>query len=693
MEKNFIVCAEYFEDEGNAPTVLFRRDFYFNGIGDVKLSLCPLGIGYAYLNGKRVSNDLFIAPVSDYRKTLWVNEYDVTALIKKGENELLVEVGNGFYNEGIETVWGHHKAEWRGVPTLWAKLTIDGKEVFSTDQTWQTAVNKTIYFNQIRSGEYFDSRRKVDLSWNFATINGAQPKGEFRKCECEPIREMERIRPVSVYKSEKGWIFDFGKNISGYAEIDALIADGQEVILIYSEDIDEYGELKFNGLNIYQKAPFQVDKVIGNGEHIVWKPQFAYHGFRYVEIIGLKNEPTMSLLTAIFIQQSVETLANFECSDETLNKIYQAGIASTKSNMFYSLTDCPTREKLGWTNDAQASLEQFLFNFDGKKLLKKWLVDICDSMNAEGDLSGIAPSPDWGYGHGPVCNGIIFMLPYLLYKYCGDKEPLITALPYMKRYNTYLLENLDSFHLGDWTGVDFMPTPKMFITQAYLFMFAGIFNAIGEDYATQYLQAQKALEQYIKDGQCIVEAQSAGACLIVIGIGDRNRLGEQLASLIAQADGHIACGMFGIQFLYKALLKTGQADLAYSMIMNKTAPSFRNWIDIGATTLWETFDENAGSISKNHHMFSNVLYFFIEGLCGLKRIGENEYLLMPHFVQALSSVKCNRKTKEGSLSVSWKRITQGVQLTVCTTGKVSVTYHGKQISGEEIFIVSQADGK
>lgn len=683
MEKKFIVCSEYFEGEGYAPTVLFRRNFCFDGTGKVTLSVCPLGIGYAYLNGKKVSNDLFIAPISDYRKTLWVNEYDVTPLLKKGENELLIEVGNGFYNEGIETVWKHHKAEWRGVPTLWAKLALDGKEILTTDQTWETAVSKATCYNQIRSGEYFDSRHTDDFCWNFATINQTPPKGTFRKCECEPIREMERIVAVSVHKSEQGWIFDFGRNISGYVEIDAVIADGQEISFIHSEDVDERGELKWNGLNIYQKAPFQVDKIIGNGKRIVWKPQFTYHGFQYVEVVGLKNKPTMSLLTAIFIHQKVDVLATFTCSDETLNKIYQAGIASTKSNTFYSMTDCPTREKLGWTNDAQASLEQFLFNFDGEKLLKKWLVDICDAMNTEGDLPGIVPSPDCGYGHGPICNGIILTLPYLLYKYCEDKETLTTALPYMKRYNAYLLKNADAFALGDWTGAGSMPTPKAFILQAYLFMFAGIFNAIGEDYMAQYLQAQKALEEYIQDGQCIVEEQSAVACLIVLGIGDENRLGEQLASLIARADGHLSCGMFGAQFLYKALLKTGRADLAYAMITHKTAPSFKNWIDRGATTLWETFNERARTTSKNHHMFSNVLYFFIEGFCGLKRTGKNEYVLTPHFIKSLSFAKCTRKKANGSLSIEWNKVNGEMEWIVETSGDVVIEYNGQRVKNEQ----------
>ena len=398
MEKQFIKAKNYKEDGVSyAPSVCFRKKFALKKSGRYTLSVCALGFGYVTVNGEKVAEDLFLAPVSDYRKTLWVNEFDVTKLLKDGENEIFVEVGNGFFNEGIETVWGHYKAAWRGEPTLCLSLANDGKDVVKTGEDWEAALSTKTVFNELRSGEYFDARGG-ELHFENAVQNQTPPTGEFRLCDCEPILEAERILPTDISKSKDGWIFDFGKNISGYAELCACEEAGRELTLKYAEEIDETGELQINGLNVFQKAPFQTDKVICNGEKLVWKPKFTYHGFRFVEVIGLQNPPTEEMLTAIFIKQALERRGEFTCSDETLNKIYAAGIAATESNLFYSLTDCPTREKLGWTNDAQASLEQFLFNFGGEKLLKKWIVDICDTVNADGDLAGVAPSPDWGYG-------------------------------------------------------------------------------------------------------------------------------------------------------------------------------------------------------------------------------------------------------------------------------------------------------
>ena len=670
-----------------SQAVCFLKRFTLPKKGEITLWFCPLGIGYCYLNGKKVSEDLFLSPVADYRKTLWLTKIDLTPFANEGENELFFEVGNGFFNEGIETVWKHHEAKWRDYPTLWASICLDGKEILATDDGWLSSLSRATYFNEIRSGEYFDARFLDVYDWKNAKISPNPPTGTFRHCNCEPIREIERIPPISAVKSQKGYIYDFGKNFSGYAEIEAVIPRGEEIILSFSEDISVTGELALNGLDVYQKAPFQIDKVIGNGEKIIWKPKFTYHGFRYVEVVSSLKLADFTI-TGIFTSQAISRLSTFECSDDTLNKIFEAGIRSTKSNLFYSLTDCPTREKLGWTNDAQATLEQFLFNFDGKKLLSKWLVDICDTISAEGDLAGVAPSPDWGYGYGPVCNGIVFTLPYLLYKYYGDLAPIRHTLPYMKRYFSYLSDNLGKSILGDWTGATNLPTPIDFVEKFYLYIFSAIFNAVGEDYSSQLNKAKKDLEGYLEDGKCNIDEESAISALIVLGLGDGKKLAKQLVEKIEKVGKKFNCGMFGAQFLYKALSKIGRSDLAYEIITSPTPPSFKVWMDGGATTLWESFDQSAWTLSKNHHMFSNVLYFFTEGICGLKRINENQFDLAPQYIEALSYAKCSKTTKNGELFVSWERDGEKIKLTAIAKGDAVINYSGEKIENtKRIFII------
>ena len=684
MDKQFIKHTTYPKDNLDyAPTVCFRKRFNVQEKGKYTLSFCALGMGYCYINGRRIAQDLFLSPVADYRKTLWYNVYDVTAFMQEGENEIFVEVGNGFYNEGIETVWGHHKAAWRGQPTVCLSLSVGDKEIVKTDETWQSTLSQKTVYNQLRSGEHFDSRVKEESEWQAAEVNGQAPQGEFRLCDCQPIIEAERLAPISIHKSKKGWIFDFGKNISGYTEICIKEEVGREITLLHAEELDDENELKWNGLEIYQEAPFQTDKLICNGEEVVWKPQFTYHGFRYVEVLGLQNEPSMYALTAIFTRQNVGKAAEFSCSDDGLNKLYKAGILATQCNMFYSLTDCPTREKLGWTNDAQATLPQLMFNFDSHKLLRKWLVDVCETQNAEGDLSGVAPSPDWGYACGPVCNGIIFVLPYLLKKYCGDEGAVEYALPYMKKYYAYFKSKIGTSWLGDWTGATNLETPIPFIEEIYWFMFSSMLCKLGEDYQEESMQAKARLESYLQNGECTVDTQTAISALIVLGVGDKETLGKQLVERIFKDDNHLHCGMFGVQFLYKALAEIGRADLAYDMIMNKTAPSFYNWLSRGATTLWETFDDGAKTQSKNHHMFSNVLYYLTENICGIHWQAKNLFHIQPNFISTLNFARCARKTKMGEIATEWQRTEQGVVLKIQATGDVIAIYNAEKICNEE----------
>ena len=210
--------------------------------------------------------------------------------------------------------------------------------------------------------------------------------------------------------------------------------------------------------------------MIASGRTDRFKPIFSYHGFRYVLIEGLAKEPSASELCACFIHQDVERRANFESGCDILNFIYNAGIRSTYSNMFWCLTDCPTREKLGWTNDASASLEQVLINFDSLPLLQKWYEDIKVAMFDDGSLVGTIPSPDWAWGHGcgPVCDCFLFELPYRIYLYTGKPDMLLEGIPLFERYTSFLEEKVSEGHefiLGDWMSSDSTAVPKTMLSE------------------------------------------------------------------------------------------------------------------------------------------------------------------------------------------------------------------------------------
>jgi alpha-L-rhamnosidase len=266
---------------------------------------------------------------------------------------------------------------------------------------------------------------------------------------------------------------DFGVTLSGYIEVTLTAERGKEISFLYAEELDPEGRPQHNDMDkkhFYAESPFMCDKLIASGGKDHFKPHFTYHGFRYVLIEGAEAE--LLEICAHFIHQDVARISEFCSGNEVLNYIYNAGLRSTYSNMFWSLTDCPTREKLGWANDAQASVEQTLINFDIIPLYEKWFEDLKSSMCEDGNMPGIIPSPDWGFSHGPVCDCLLYELPYRIYIYTGNTKMLIDAIPYFERYIKFLEGRISSgepFQLGDWMGANKgQLIPEKFISEFYL---------------------------------------------------------------------------------------------------------------------------------------------------------------------------------------------------------------------------------
>ncbi|MBQ7839971.1 MAG: family 78 glycoside hydrolase catalytic domain [Lachnospiraceae bacterium] len=467
-----ITLAKEFTGKNHAP--LFRKKFQLDEVKNARLYVCGLGYGYYYINGRPVSEDLFTAPVSNYTKTLWYNTYDVTGLLIPGENCIAVWCGNGWYNEDFPNAWDFDKAVWRDVPKCILKLEVDGVTALTSDDTWKCQPDSAIWFNGLRNGEFFDARKydgdwtKADYDdslWTEAAADDNPPKGIFRECKCEPIREEKVYACQKVIKTgEQKYVFDFGQNMSGYIRLHIAGKEGQLLTIRYAEQLKADGSRELNNMaRVYPESEFQTDKFICSGKRMTWSPRFAYHGFRYIEIEGLKNREE-AVVEAVFVHQAVEKRTEFECSNSFLNQLFYAGQMSTYSNMFYQITDCPTREKLGWANDAQASAEQILTDFKAERLLEKWLQDIRDAMREDGALPGIMPTAGWGYhwGNGPVSDGVLFELPYRIYLHTGNALPLAESWEWFDRYLAFLdsIRDADGFvryGLPDWARPGLKP--------------------------------------------------------------------------------------------------------------------------------------------------------------------------------------------------------------------------------------------
>lgn len=720
--------AKYIKAEAHAgdfclydPAPRFRREFVARKGNSAKIYVQSPGFAKYYINGCDITEDIFISAISDYNKILWYNAYDVTHLLKEGKNVISVICGNGFLNESFNSAWYYPTAEWRDAPQFCLCLEIDGEAVTVSDGGWKCDRGGSyVIYNHLRSGEYHDMRKKSDdwmqvgfddSTWQYAIERQEPVTGEFRLTECQPVREIERIEPQGITRTESGYLLDFGVNISGYLESRLACEEGAEIIFRYAEEVDEGGFPKHNGMDdkyFFHESPFQINKMIASGGEDVFKPLFSYHGFRYVLVEGLDEMPEKSCFTAIFTHQDVARKSLLESGNEVINYIYNAGVRSTYSNMFWCLTDCPTREKLGWMNDAQASVEQTLINFDIVPLYEKWFEDMKVSIFPDGSLHGTIPSTDWPWGHacGPVCDCMFYELPYKIYLYTGKPEMLISAIDLMEKYALFLegkhLEG-HKFILADWQGGINSPlVPRVFVRDFYLIKaltittfaqtLAGKENSVWKEKLEKY--TEKFKKEYLDEsGRCTVASQCAVSMMIMAGLYDDKRtLCDQLVEIVQDDEYRLTCGMVGIQYIYDALSESGRGDLAYRLI-TETDPGYRSWYENGATTLWEKWDGKDGG-SHNHHMFSGVIAWFYKSLLGIAPDREHPAFerieLKPVFIKELGFVKGSFETARGRISAEWRYDNGELIYTVEVPEGVSASFGGKELSaGKNIFTIGK----
>lgn len=684
--------AEY-RDRNIAP--MFRRNFFLPRFEKAILRVCGLGYGYFWLNGQRVSRDMFCAPVSDYNKTLWVREYDVTLLLQEGANLAAAWCGNGYFNESLITSWQFDKGAWRDNPKFILELIVDETVMLASDDGWKCLPDTAVIFNELRSGEYYDARL-YDSDWNMpdyddsgwqnAVVDTNPPTGKFTLHMWEPAAECGEYPAKTVCKApDDTYVFDIGQNISGYVRLCFCGESGQILTLRYAECLHEDGTLDVNGMpGHYRVSPFETDIVICDGKPICRTPLFTYHGFRYISIKGLTEKPDLSMITGIFVHQHVEALTTFESSDEALNKLFTIGQMATWSNLMYMPTDCPTREKLGWANDAQASTEQMLTNFAMVGFFRKWLVDVCDAMREDGAMPGIIPTACWGYdwGNGPVSDGVLFEVPWRLYQFTGDPQPLSYAMPYFKRYFRYFLSRADSdgmvdFGLDDWAPPlpEYAnPTPIKFINTAlYIKMLkiaqtASLLLNSEDDTAVFTAELSRITELFRSrwlndDGSCSADTQTAVAMTVFLELWNENGiepLKKQLIRLIERRNYHHACGMVGLRYLYPALDMCGLQSYAYKILTADGYPGYKVWLEKDATTLWETWH---GETSKNHHMYSSFMCWMMNTIAGINlSFNDPAYHtieLKPFLPDGLDWVKASMKTPFGIIKTEWQRNEDG----------------------------------
>ncbi|MBE6688288.1 MAG: hypothetical protein E7588_03300 [Ruminococcaceae bacterium] len=694
--------------EKNVPAPYLRKSFVSDTDSTAKIVIAACGFYELYFNGKRYTKGYLAPYISNTDDYIYCDEYEIP--VDKGENVIGLLLGNGFQNNPGGHIWDFDKAPFRSAPLVAMTLSYksaDGNEiVVETDSTFKTFPSP-ILSDDYRFGEYYDANCEIsgwneknfdDSAWNNA-IETLPPRGELRLCTVEPIVKETEIKPVEIIKAEDGYIYDFGIVNAGICRLNIKGEKGQKVEMVHFEGLDKNGEPLLKNLWFNQKWDFDKDIVhkdiyVCNGSgNETYTPTFVYHGFRYVKVTGITpGQATKELLTYLVIHSNIKSRGGFTCSDKTVNTLQEITRRSDISNFHYFPTDCPQREKNGWTADAALSCEHVMLNFAPEKSYKEWLKNICKAQNELGALPGIIPTTGWGFhwGNGPAWDCVLAYLPYYMYIYRGDTDTIKDCAHAFMKYLHYLTTRNDAdgtihIGLGDWCHINDIRPPKapLVVTDTVISMdiankMAVMFDAVGmvpqRDFALTVAGNYKAairknlidFETMTVKGSC----QSSQAMCIYYGVftpEETEKAVERLIDFVHEADEHIDIGVLGARVIFHVLSRFGYTDLALKMIIRPDFPSYGNWIAQGATTLWERFLTDRVD-SMNHHFWGDISAWFIKCLAGIQfnpNLNDiSEVDIRPCFATALDNAEGYYEAPMGKIVSGWKKENGKITLTL-----------------------------
>lgn len=673
---------------------LFYNDFFIKELPETAfIDICGLGFYYLKINGKLVSDDLLNPAFSAYDKTIYYNTYNITSFLKKGINTIEVSIGNGWFFEVKKTPWEFEHATWHTRPQLICELFADNNIILKSDSSWKCGRSKTIY-NSLRYGETYDSTVEFNDHINASIAHG--PGGILKAQKCPPIKLINTFEPIKIINNN---IYDFGINLVGNVEITVKGQRGDQVDIQYFERLDSNYNPDYKYLLPDMNLDrFQHDTFILAGEGTEkWHSQFGYNGFRYVQITG--NAEIIAVKARHF-HTALKSIGSFECDNKFFNELQQAIIHSTLCNYHHMPTDCPHREKNGWTGDAHLSCEQAMFNLDMKESYLKWLDDIVDSQRLNGAIPCIAPTSIWGYnwGSGNAWDVALFEIPWHMYLFYGEKSILDRYLPAMKKYITFLENMCDNgiWHngLGDWCAPKNVKTASIeSILTGYAFRIFDLYSKItgimnDSDHEQSIIKANNVRNTFISvfednepDSQALLSMQ------LNFNLTNKpNEIFERLLKQIENSNYHINCGIFGVKWMFNILSKYGRHDIACKILEQESYPSYKNMLSNSNGTLCEDW-ECEGSL--NHHMYSSIGDWFYKSVAGIN-IDENHpgfknIILTPHICEGYKEFKASHMTPYGLLSIEFKNSKFYVTLPKECTADFTFKNINKHLTSSEVI--------
>ncbi|HEY3389272.1 MAG TPA: family 78 glycoside hydrolase catalytic domain [Prolixibacteraceae bacterium] len=708
------------------PAPYFRNEFVTGKkIASARAYIAVAGLFELYINGEKVGNHRLDPMYTRFdRRTLYLT-HDITKLMKEGKNAVGVLLGNGWYNHQSTAVWYFDEAPWRSRPSFCMDIRItyaDGsQETISSGTDWKTSLSPVV-FNSIYTGEHIDGRL-AQLNWNRTGFDDSKwknsipvgtPSTNIVVQALQPIRDVEVIPAKKMTKiNDSHYLFDLGRNIAGVSQLKVSGPAGTIIRLKHGERLLANGLVDQSNIDAHYRPTDQLDPfgtdiytLKGEGEE-TFKPSFNYKGFQFIEVTS--DQPVdlkLESLTGFFMHSDVPVAGHIQSSDSILNKIWKATNSSYLSNLFGYPTDCPQREKNGWTGDAHTAIETGLYNFDGITVYEKWMADHRDEQQPNGVLPAIIPTSGWGYSwaNGPDWTSTIAIIPWNIYLFYGDTKVLSDCYENIRRYVDHITQmspsGLTDWGLGDWIPVKSVSSKEL-TSSIFYYTDASILaktaNLLGkkddfEKYNTLALKIKDAINtKYLNRTTGIYASgfQTELSAPLHWGIVPdelRSKVAENLAKRVIADGKHIDVGLLGTKTILNALSANGYADLAYEVALQKTFPSWGWWIVNGATTLYENWPiDSKSDISLNHIMFGEIGAWFYKSLGGIytdeKQPGFKNVVLKPDFVKGLNSFEASHLGPYGMIVSSWKRTGKKIEyrITIPPNSTAELSLKGDKI--------------
>lgn len=694
-DKFVSAAKEYSTMENSVAAPYIRKKFFVESAHKAELTITGLGFYRVFINGTEITRGLLSPYISNSNDMVYYDNYDILPYLVDGENVIGVILGNGMQNSFGGFVWDFDKTPFRSAPMLALAVELDGIVALEADESFKTHPSPIIE-DDLRLGEKYDARLEIadwslpgfdDSLWK-SVISVKSPAGEKRLCAVRPIKIRKEIKPVAIMAEDDGYVYDFGIDSTGIFRLSLSAKAGQEIKMLFGEVLKD-GKFYWKNIGFIREEYKDMRPYRQGGTYVCkdgqncYEPGFAYFGFRYVKICGVtKEQATTDLLTMLCCNTELVQNGSFECSDEVLNKIQEITVNSTITNFHHFPTDCPHREKNGWTADAALSAEQTMINFDSPVTnYKEWLRNICKAQAADGSLPGIIPTWGWGFewGNGPAWDCVIMEIPYAVYKYSGDAEPIKICKDTIIKYLNYLEtrkneHGLLAIGLGDWCDtdeIDGKPQAPLALTDSIYSMHiarqaAEMMKVIGaaaeSAYCTKFADEMRSnIRKHLLDfdnmtfaGNCQT-SQAMGIFYGILEEDEREKAFQKLLALIEKRNYYISMGVLGLKVVFHVLAEFGRSDIAYRMITNEQRPSYGYWVKNGNTTLGENMTRIE---SENHHFMGDISAWFYKEVCGIQyscfKNEDERICFSPKMMDKLEYASASFNTKDGIVGLRFE---------------------------------------